>query len=374
MLEEGKITAAEAEALLNALSEGRRVGESEKQDDLWVRLEKQGEEFAERVESAAERFYRSLEGKTETLLGEKLAKLPKLLARFPFVGWEESHEFTQVFRGQLSQEVEIIPISLSTFNGSLQVKGWSEEGYQLTVKQRLRGKDRDVLRGRLYHIDWVEGETRDSLDLVIPLLEEATVSLQLMVPEKRRYSVGLAAHNGSLKMVGVRGTAIELETTNGSTLLWEVQGDSIKGQANNGSFELDQVVAGSVQHRLGNGSYRLHVAAADLNCTTTNGSVSLRFRPPQVGGSYQVRTTNGSISAQIPRLPELGLALDLKASVGRIVTKIDSLEFSRQERGGGGGQVVARTPNFAEQAQQVFLTASSSSGSISLRYAEESEG
>ena len=48
MLEEGKITAQEAEALLKALSEGAKHAEREPkaQTDPWVRVEKMGEDFA----------------------------------------------------------------------------------------------------------------------------------------------------------------------------------------------------------------------------------------------------------------------------------------------------------------------------------------
>lgn len=61
MLEEGKITAEEAEALLNALGDGAESSEdSEPQEDPWKRLEKMGEDFASKVEIAVERFSRSL--------------------------------------------------------------------------------------------------------------------------------------------------------------------------------------------------------------------------------------------------------------------------------------------------------------------------
>lgn len=58
MLEEGKITAEEAEALLKALGESAKSPEveAENQEDPWVRLEKMGEEFASKVEIATERF------------------------------------------------------------------------------------------------------------------------------------------------------------------------------------------------------------------------------------------------------------------------------------------------------------------------------
>ena len=74
MLEEGKITAEEAEALLNAIGDSSMRTESGPQEDPWVRLEKMGEDFATKVEDATDRFSRSLEQKTEGF-GEKLNRV-----------------------------------------------------------------------------------------------------------------------------------------------------------------------------------------------------------------------------------------------------------------------------------------------------------
>ncbi len=152
MLEEGKITAEEAEALLNALTDGHSAEQGGPQEDPWVRLEKLGEDFASKVEAATERFSRSLEHRTEGGLSEKLIKLPKIFARFPFVNYEQAHEFTQVLRGgRMGVENGVGSIALDNFNGPLQVEGWAEDGWQLIVTQRLRGgKDRDAVRGRLF--------------------------------------------------------------------------------------------------------------------------------------------------------------------------------------------------------------------------------
>ena len=158
MLEEGKITAQEAEGLLKALSEGAKHAEREPkaQTDPWVRVEKMGEDFASKVELAAERFSRSIEHN----LGDKLSRLPKVLARIPFLGQGESQEFTSIVRGTVGAG-EVIPIQIINASGSVHVQGWDEEEYQLTVVQRLRGGDQE-LPAAVFALDWedgVEGQT-----------------------------------------------------------------------------------------------------------------------------------------------------------------------------------------------------------------------
>ena len=119
MLEEGKITAEEAEALLIALGDGEGSTESEPQEDPWVRVEKMGEDFASKVEVAVERFSRSLEHN----VSDKLTKLPKILAKFPFWALRKARS-SRRWCGPVAGDV--ISIDLSNVNGPLRLQGWSE--------------------------------------------------------------------------------------------------------------------------------------------------------------------------------------------------------------------------------------------------------
>lgn len=369
MLEEGKITAEEAEALLNALNDGHSA-EGGPQEDPWVRLEKLGEDFATKAEAATERFSRSLEHRAEGL-SEKLIKLPKIFAKFPFVNYEQAHEFTQVLRGQIAGEDQVIPIALDNFNGPIRVEGWPEDSWQLIVVQRLRGKDRDSLRGRLFSPEWADGETRGSFELSVADREDRFVSLHLMIPEKRDYRVHLVAFNGSLRLENLATASVELNTTNGSIFVHSVRGDSIGGRISNGSCEMDAVKAGVIRFRIGNGSYRLRVSAQDVDCVATNGSIDFCSERVSENSCYALQTVNGSIGVNLPSQADLGTSFELRTSVGRIHTSLGPLENTTEERGGGGAAFSGRTLGFAEQPVNLALVATSTSGSITVSGREE---
>lgn len=362
MLEEGKITAEEAEALLNAIGDSSMRTESGPQEDPWVRLEKMGEDFATKVEDATDRFSRSLEQKTEGF-GEKLNRV---FAKFPFIGHETSQEFTQVIRGTVEGVEEVIPLDLDNFNGSIRVEGWLEDGYQLTVVQRLRGKDRDLLRSRVLSLDWADGDVRNNFKLKIPAQEEGSVSLHLLVPQDLVYEVRLSSYNGSLGIGNLKATTINVETVNGSTKLRGVQGKLIQGQNSNGSCEMSEVDAENIRHRISNGSYRLSIAAQDVDCLATNGSMHVRVSKLTGDSSYKLRTTNGSIRVAVPTEPDLGVALDLSTSVGRASAELGPLEMTKQERTGGGNVLAGRSLDFEQKAKKLTLRASTTSGSISV--------
>ncbi|HHT42994.1 MAG TPA: DUF4097 family beta strand repeat protein [Firmicutes bacterium] len=361
MLEEGKITAEEAEALLNALGDGEGSTESEPQEDPWVRVEKMGEDFASKVEVAVERFSRSLEHN----VSDKLTKLPKILAKFPFLGFEESQEFTQVVRGPVAAG-DVISIDLSNVNGPLRLQGWSEDYYQLTLVQRLKGRDRELLRSRLYEVDWADNALMTEFKLDIPSFMDRTISVHLMVPEGRTYAVTLMSQNGSLRVENLKGTTVSLESINGSVELRSVQARSIEGTAHNGACEMDGVEAEEIRHELGNGSYRMSVSARVLDLVTTNGTINLRVPEVQGSSSYRLRTTNGSVNVSLPARMDLGAALNLQTSVGRVSAELGSLEITHHERQGGGAVLQARSHNYDSLADKVDLEATCVSGSITV--------
>ncbi len=361
MLEEGKISAEEAEVLLKALGGGKTAEPDDPQVDPWVRLERLGEDFASKVEVATERFSRSLEHN----FGDKLGKLPKILSRVPFLGYEETQEFTSVVKGKLGSG-EVIAISLSNANGPIRVQGWSEDEYQLTLVQRLRGSDRDQLGTRLFDPGWEEEAERTDFRLNIPIFGEASIAVNLLVPKERLYELGLATQNGSLRVEHLKATSIEVNTVNGSVHLHSLKANSIRGGGGNGSCEMKDVDARVIHHSQGNGSYRLAVTASDVDLLTTNGSVNVRI--PRVHGitSYRLRTTNGSIRVTFPSQPDLGLALNLQTSVGRISTDETALEIGRQERQGGGAVLAAHSVDYSNRPDKLDLDASSTSGSITV--------
>ena len=95
MVEEGRITAEEGVELLDALSAKNDTKTDERENDGWRKLEKHGEEFAQKIEATVEKFSKSLEDILEGGLGEKLQGIPKVLAKIPFVNviTEDNHVF-----------------------------------------------------------------------------------------------------------------------------------------------------------------------------------------------------------------------------------------------------------------------------------------
>ena len=176
------------------------AAKKEPQEDPWVRLGKMGDDIASKVEIAVERFSRSL----ERTVREKLTKLPEFLAKFPFGGSEETQEFTQVVRGPVGpgggptgrpEQRERTHPPAGLVRGLLSAHSGAEG----------EGADRELLRSRLFAVDWEDDAVRDDFRLSVPGFEDRSISLHLLVPESRTYEVKLVSKNGSLGVENLKG-------------------------------------------------------------------------------------------------------------------------------------------------------------------------
>lgn len=364
MLEEGKITAAEAEALLNAVGQSEPLEEEERSADLWEKVEKHGEEFAEKLESAAERFARNLEAKVEFRLADKLSKLSKMISRFPFVSQEDTYEFTEEFHGTFQEEGDII-CKLSTGSGRISVQGWNEPGFLLVVTQRIRAKDRETALGKMYHVEVPTLEGVRELVIDVPSFPDAGVSLTLNVPRTLIYQLELATHSGSISVADLYARTAELTTSVGSIGIQGLHAENVRCNTANGSCRAEHVTAELFTASTGNGSLRLkHLQGYRVQCSTSNGSIRVA---PVVRGTahYDLRTTNGSVRVELGDA-EVKTAFDLYTSVGRIAVPEEDFELTQVDRRSGGWHVMGQSPGFEASSQRLHLHVQTGSGSIRL--------
>ncbi len=375
MVEEGKITADEAAALLEAVGQDEpKTASPDDENDVWEKLSKQGDEFAHKVEHAADRFSKSLEAKLEGGMAERLSSLPKLLSKIPFVLGAEQHEFTQEFSGTFAADADALPVRLSTTNGRIEVNGWEQDHYKLTVIQRVRGKDRDTARGRMIEIPLAEGAA-DARDLVLApeTSSEVTISYQLFLPKKNPYEIVLTTSNGRIQTAYVNARSVVVDTTNGGIELRQIRAGSVEARTNNGSNVLDYVEAETIKQESGNGSLRQAALARETYCRTTNGSVKvspLGILPQN--STMQLITTNGSVRCSLPRAANTGCSVEAVTAVGNVTVDIDGFE-SIQERSASSKRVVGRTIGYEDAPSRLAINARTSSGSVVVSQDKEGE-
>lgn len=236
-------------------------------------------------------------------------------------GWND-HE-----RGRAC-EVRSVPVRLAgraievdgRQNGSIKVRGWDGDSVRVSARLQANG-DRDEDARRMLGEVKVTSDGR-GVQAEGPSMSGRnrggwSVSYMVWVP--RRFDLSLEAHNGSLRVAGVRGS-MHLRTVNGSVGLEEVGGD-VRARTQNGSLRV--ALSGTRWDGAGldavtqNGSVRLSVPeryAAQLETGTVNGRINTeipitlqgrigrRLSVPLNGGGPTIRalTTNGSVSITTP--------------------------------------------------------------------------
>ncbi len=373
MVEQGKITADEAAALLEALGEGEGSSASEPEEDTWSRLEKQGEDFAHKVEVAADKFSRSLEDRIDTGVGETLSAVGRVLSRLPFVSGEESYEMTREYSGWFAQDAEEIPVAIETMNGRLLLEGWEQDHYKIIAVQRVRAKDRDSARAKTVDLGLEDGgEGVQALEIRPPAASEIAFSFHLFLPKSRLFKLELLNTNGRTGVEHLWTSDVLVDATNGSISLRHVRGSNIHATTVNGSVQMFGVEGKKIVQRAGNGSAKLQIQAEKVEASTTNGSI--RIAPtgiPAEGASLELAATNGSVRCFVPRDMDLGTKVDAVTGVGKAVVDLEQFEFSVQERRVGTNRVEGQSRDFDNLPRKLYIKAKAGSGTIQIAHGKE---
>lgn len=363
MVEEGKITADEAVALLEAIDEKGSLGKSkETSEELWTRVEKQGEAFAQKMETAADKFAQSIDATIEGGFGEKVGRI---LAKLPFIITGETFEFVTEYKGRFAADILNIPIELKTANGSVNVEGWEEDYFQLVVTQRIRAKDRDSARAKMENLPLEPEETNlQELRINIPSMPDVNVSLRLFLPRRLRYTLQAGSTNGGINLGRIEGNTIQAHTSNGSIEIRQARADEIIGVTSNGSAKFDYVEANSIRQKTGNGSIKGSFLAKEMECISTNGSIKISLLTVLPESNLNLKTINGSVRCHLPRTSDYGVGVDVSTGVGRANVDVGNMQLDIKKS--GSNRITGFTEDFNEKAKQLKIEARTSSGSISI--------
>lgn len=175
-------------------------------------------------------------------------------------------------------------VSLSTQNGGLSARPWSEGGYKDLATLQGRGPTEQAARDALgklsvTHDDKVASgrltlQTQGHFPSSFPNQESGSINIALSTPAQPAYRITAGSTNGGITVDGLGGPSIAAHTTNGGI---EEAGafNTVSATSTNGGIELSGI-ANSVTAHTDNGGL-----VADLKATSS--------------GSYTFGTTNGGI-------------------------------------------------------------------------------
>lgn len=372
LLAEGKITADEAEQLLDALDEtdlydlgsfdeagsgdsGDQCDE-ERLDDLSDLGERLGAQAEVMADDLSERL-----SKAVSEMAEAGQELPDRLGRmfgsmFGSFGWSPGYvgvRAERTFESEMPADCRISAIDLATRSGSIKLAGWDRPGYKVVARAKVRGADsqaeaerklasslRLLLDGGVMRVDCTDQAIRDSL------------SIEAYVPGASTYDIKVNTRNGSARVESLNSRSMEVRSSNGRVALEDTNAQNTIASARNGSL--------SARGDLG-----------DAGLDTANGSISVTLSY-ESAGKIRVNTANGSVRLYVPREARVAYEIDAQTVNGSVKNSLDGAHRITREtgarRGGHRGLSVITCPdNAASSPPVVAVDARALNGSVSVQ-------
>ncbi len=347
MIEDGKITADEGIALLEALEKSqveeisnKTEHNNEKQqketgtDDHtdFIREEKSKdsssnhaafEDFSEKAKRFGEEMYE--QSKT---VGNKLGDLvERIITKVKDLDFDFDFSFANMPKVE-KVLVGTPPMSgvidLTTVNGKVEITGWDEPEYRIEVSGAIRAEDQIEANAILNEILHVE-ETADSLTVGIEQRRGTKLSLEVYLPKQLLNDLKVKTSNGSIEIENINLDGAKLETNNGPIKLEGVESTGLYCETSNGRISIEDAMIDELYAKTSNGQVRLEGSMSKVKCFTSNGSIRYTLNEAREGELY-FETTNGSIEV---KLPFEGLIVDgeLSTSFGSLDCTLPKMEI-----------------------------------------------
>ena len=316
LLREGKITAAEAEGLLNALgSDGggdkgggkdffEALGEGVSQGLKAVRQLDVEKVFSAAREAASETVESVQHSESGRRMGEVVDEISGIVSNFAGAGGKAE---VREERDLILDGADATRIRVETTNGNIELSG--AEGDQVEVRALLAVRAADEAAAREFarqikvEIEQVEDEIQVHREFPKPPRGvRVDVGYQVRCPA--RLQVGVHTLNGKISIHGA-GAGVEATTSNGDI---ELQGGRgwIHTRAKNGKIRawVDELQGeGEFASLNGKVEVRVNAGQAPVEAKTLNGSIEL-YLPGDFDGQLEARTLNGQVVCEFP-LPVL---------------------------------------------------------------------
>ena len=241
-------------------------------------------------------------------------------------------------------------VSLSTFDGAIEIRPWDKPEVQVVIEKRGRNKEA---------VDAIEVHAEASgnrVDIRVTTPRTSGIGLhfnfsrtaKLIVSVPASSDVKASSGDGSIDIEHVAGR-LELRSGDGS-----IRGRSLDGDVNahtgDGSIKLDGV-SGALSVDTGDGSISVAGKLASVRARSGDGSVTIQADPGSIASAdWDITTGDGSIILKLP--DDFGAELDAHTGDGSIrmqdvtlsnVTGEVGKRTARGRLGAGGPSVRLRT-------------------------------
>lgn len=195
----------------------------------------------------------------------------------------------------------VAELSLNTFDGAVEVRGWDRP--EVVVEIEMRAEDKEAVEKITVLAEQtgqkIKVEVRHSgRSRFVGIGPFTSPSARIIVNAPRKSNLDVRTGDGSVVVEQIDGL-MELRTADGSIHATETSGNLL-AESGDGSLTLEDV-EGRVEARTDDGTIRISGVPGVVRARSGDGSIVLRIRRGTVmTEDWLVATSDGSVSAELP--------------------------------------------------------------------------
>ncbi|MCL2665808.1 MAG: DUF4097 domain-containing protein [Defluviitaleaceae bacterium] len=189
------------------------------------------------------------------------------------------------------------------------------------------------------------------------------VSIDAYVPERLFQVINFSGINGNMDISSLAAEEMRLTNAHGQTRLAGLAANRLKVESSNGKLTLNAIAADSADIENYSGTVEAEeLDIANMSLTNLNGGISLIMSAFARYDDYlwSVETSNAKLSFNLPTLPDLAYHVKAHATLGEIRLALTGMQFLTND----SSLIEARSTNFDRAAKKVKLAAETSNGPL----------
>lgn len=265
-------------------------------------------------------------------------------------------------------EMAKLPVSLSTFAGTMTVRGGSGSGWNLTVTITARGATAPEAQANLANVvfSWSHQEGNlHALRSTASLRQggqshQEQASFLLTMPASVVLSLRASSSSGTVSASAFQADPLNLWSASGTVRAEDIIATVARLESASGSVETRRLKADDVTLDTASGRVDAQGEFGAAVLRSSSGSVSANLRP-FLNATWTFSSASGSVTVKAPEEARFGYSVSASTTSGRaaIAFKDGSLSGSEKNR-------KFETHGFSGRAVRTTLTASSASGNVDV--------
>lgn len=351
MVEEGKLSAAEALLLINKLEEEYEQKKADKLTELSVEVLTTSEQKKDKGKKSTK--VSGFAHKLMDLVETAVKKVKDLDFDFHL---GQSVSFSHIFQLQMADVNELY---VHIVNGSVNIQPWEEEDIRVECDIKAFNTE-DMESAREMFLQNTQCQIEGNRFVFFTDKKMLKVSITLYVPNKMYTQYKIKLFNGPIRGEQLKVENLKAKTANGVISFKNIEGKNAEVETANGQIKLNQFSFEKVELETINGLIDVNGIAEKMDVQSFNGNLLLTISDTSIHTLY-AKTTTGNIDFKIPE--QLMTNGEFKTHLGSFNFDEEKVSILKERN-----DVLQKELSFQTKGEgKLMLFAESKTGSISLK-------